>query len=92
MPTLGYKIDETHCQEFGGKKYFVSFDRFSKIQKIISTSEDLLKKHSSDGAIFYNFSLPQYLDIYQVFAQNKDRQEKKLKKDLEKIMIIKQNL
>ncbi len=73
MSDLGYVIDETHCQEFTGKKYFVSFDRLSKIQKRISINETLLKKETFDGAVFYNLSLLQYLDIYQKFLQNKDR-------------------
>ena len=92
MSDLGYVIDETHCQEFTGKKYFVSFEQLSKIQKMTSIDETLLKKETFDGAVFYNLSLSQYLDIYQKFLQNKDRWDKKSKRDLEKIDIIKQNL
>jgi len=92
MPSLGYEIDATHCQEFNGHNIPISILKISDIEKLTDIRKDQFKKESLEQIEYYNLSLNQYLDIYEKGMLGKYRKQKKNKEDKQKILLIKQHL
>jgi hypothetical protein len=89
---MGYKNDPDHAQELIGKTPYISFLKLSDIKKLIPIRPNQLVKYSLKNGTYYNFTLPQYLNIYQNGLLGPDRKKKKEGLDNKKIRLIKKYL
>jgi hypothetical protein len=89
---LKINVDAAHCKEFNNHNIPVSILKTSEMHKLIKTQKNLLTKTKINQLEFYNFSLNQYLIIYQSGLLNQYRKQKRNKEDNQKINLIKKHL
>ncbi len=88
MKGLGFELKDEHEHEFSRQGEIVAFGPDIDLAAQAKINTDDLNVSEIDGAKFKEFTAQQYLDIYKLMLRDNYRQEKKGKKDQQKIDLI----
>ena len=88
MESMGFSLEDEHEHAFIRDEESVAFGEEDDLKRLAQVDPKDLKITDIDGVKFRELSANQYLTVYTTFSRDQYRQEKRGKKDQEKIRQI----